>query len=351
MSEMALKDRGQKSAEAEVEKFRQELGPFVVAADATRMPMVFTDAQKPDNPIIFANESFLTLIGYGREEVLARSLNFILGLGADERAVREVEAAFVDPPQEDPEIHYKRKDGSMCWATLFVAPVTDEQGAVLQNFVSLIDVTHFKMAEENTARLVDELKHRVKNTLAIVQSIVSQAVRSSQDSFVVRELIETRIGSLSRAHDLLGREEWKGVGLNDLVCEVLEPFRACGGRARRFTIEGENIRLLPNATLGLGIAFHELATNAIKYGAFSNETGKISIKWTRENKPDGRWLCVHWRETGGPPVTVPKRRGFGSRVIEQGLAHDVEGKVELNFLPPGVVCTIDIPDPHAIDNE
>ena len=146
---------------------------------------------------------------------------------------------------------------------------------------------------------------------------------------------------------MLGREKWTGTGLRDLVHEALAPFRAAEGRAERFTIKGENIRLSPKATIALGIAFNELATNALKYGALSNEAGIISIEWTMEAKSDGGWLCLHWRESGGPPVSQPKSRGFGSRVIEQGLAHELEGEIKLEFLPEGIVCTIDVPASKA----
>jgi PAS domain S-box-containing protein len=348
MSDKAPKDQEQKAAEAKVEEFRKELGPFVTAAEATRMAMAFTDSRKADNPIIFANDAFLELTGYDRDEVLAQSFNFILASGADEKTVRQVEAAFANPSENEPEIHYRRKDGSECWANLLVVPVKDEQGAVVQHFLSLVDTTHYKVAEQNAALLIDELRHRVKNTLATVQSIVSQAVRNSQDPQAVQKSIEMRIAALSRSHDLLGREKWDGAGLYDLIREVLAPFRAAEGRAQRFTIEGENIRLSPKATLALGMAFNELAANAVKYGAFSNEAGAISIKWTMEEKPDGRWLCLHWRETSGPPVTVPRRKGFGSRLIEQGLAHELDGKIKLDYLPEGVVCTIFVPAPRAV---
>ncbi len=348
MSDKAPKDQEQKAAEAEVEEFKKDLGPFVIAAETTRMPMAFTDSRKDDNPIIFANDAFLKLTGYDRDEVLAQSFNFILALGTDAKTVRAVEAAFDDPTKKDPEIHYRRKDGSECWASLFVAPVKDEQGTIVQHFLSLVDTTHFKAAEQNAALLIDELKHRVKNTLVTVQSIVSQAVRNSQDPQTVRESIETRIAALSRSHDLLGREKWDGAGLNDLVGEVLAPFRAAEGRAQRFTIEGENIRLSPKATLALGMAFNELAANAVKYGALSNDAGNIAIEWTMVEEPDGRWLCLHWRESAGPPVTVPKRKGFGSRLIEQGLAHELGGKIKLDYLPEGLVCTIFVPAPRAV---
>ena len=116
---------------------------------------------------------------------------------------------------------------------------------MVQHFVSLVDTTKHGRARENAARLIEELNHRVKNTLATVQSIVTQAVRNSSDPEIVRESIETRIAALSRSHDLLGREKWDGAGLRDLIDEVLAPFRVTEGRAERFKIDGENIRLSP----------------------------------------------------------------------------------------------------------
>lgn len=347
MSDKAPKDRQQVTAEAEVEQFKEDLGPFVVAADTTRMPMVFTDAKKPDHPIIFANDSFLRLTGYDRDEMLAQSFRFLLAHEKDGGDLDEIEAAFAGQ-QDDAEIRYRHKDGSEFFASIFVNPVRDKDGQVVQHFVSLVDTTEHHLARKNAGKLIDELNHRVKNTLATVQSIVTQAVRNSPDPQVVRETIETRIAALARSHDLLGREKWMGAGLHDLVVEALGPFGVADGRSERFTVEGKNIRLSPKATLALGIAFHELATNAVKYGAFSNKAGTISIEWSFEDKPDGRWLCLHWREQNGPPVTLPGRKGFGSRVIEQGLARELAGKVDLDYLPDGIVCTIAMPAPEVV---
>ena len=346
MSDKAYKDREQKAAEAEVEHFKDDLGPFVVAAETTRMPMVFTDA-KPDNPIIFANEAFLKLTEYDRDEVLAQPFNFLLADDTDRSDLGEIAAAFAGK-DDDAEVRYRHKDGSTFCATIFVNPVKDEDGKVVQHFVSLVDTTKHQRAREHAAMLIDELNHRVKNTLATVQSIVTQAVRNSSDPQIVRESIETRLAALSRSHDLLGREKWEGAGLRDLVREALAPFSVTQGRAERFTIEGKNLRLSPKAALALGIALNELATNAVKYGAFSNEAGTISIKWTLDEEPDGRWLCLHWREKDGPAVTPPNRKGFGSRVLEQGLAHELNGKVALNYAPGGIVCTIHVPAPQAV---
>ncbi len=348
MSDKAPKDGEQKAAEAEVEDFKEDLGPFVIAAETTRMPMVFTDAKVAGNPIVFANDSFLKLTGYDRDEVLAQDFNFFLPSDANEKVIGQLKKAFTDQPADVPNIRFERKDGSEFWADFFTNPVEDDEGAIMQHFVSLVDTTLYHLAQRNAAMLIDELNHRVKNTLATVQSIVTQAVRNSPDLPTVKESIETRIAALSRSHDLLGREKWDGAGLGDLIRDALAPFTTTEEHAERFTIAGENVRLSPKATLALGIAFNELATNAVKYGAFSNQSGTVSVKWTLEGKTDGRCLCLHWREKDGPVVRPPTRKGFGSRVIEQGLAHELDGKVKVDYLPEGIVCTIDVPAPQAV---
>ena len=348
MSDKAHKDPEQKLAEAEVEEVKDETSPFVIAAETTRMPMVFTDAKEVDHPIIFANDAFLKLTGYARDEVLAQSFNFLLASPDNDGTMREIEACFEPGADDEPEIHYRRKDKSEFWASLFVNPVTDEHGEIVQHFISLAETTRFKTAQFHAAMLIDELNHRVKNTLATVQSIVSQALRNSDDPTIIRESIETRIAALSRSHDLLGREKWDGAGLRDLIDEALAPFGAGDGKADRFKVDGDNIRLSPKAALALGIAFNELATNAVKYGALSNEDGSIEIDWKLALKGEAKWLCLQWREKDGPTVTPPTRKGFGSRVIERGLAHELHGDVTLDYAPGGLVCTIDVPSPQAV---
>jgi two-component sensor histidine kinase len=183
----------------------------------------------------------------------------------------------------------------------------------------------------------------VKNTLATVQSIVWQALRNSSDPIVIRESIESRLFALSRSHELLTRENWEGAGLLDLIKAALEPFGVANGRSEHFIIMGGNIRVSPKVALALGIAFHELATNAVKYGAFSNKAGSVLISWTIEPTLECDRLVLRWQEKGGPPVTPPSRKGFGSRVIERGLAHELEGTVHLDYPADGVVCTINFP--------
>jgi two-component sensor histidine kinase len=145
----------------------------------------------------------------------------------------------------------------------------------------------------------------------------------------------------------LARENWESAGLVDIVKEALDPFGVANGRAERFVIAGKNIRFPPKATLALGIALHELATNAVKYGAFSNDRGSILIRWRIEPTPRGDRLILDWQEKGGPPVSPPSRKGFGSQVIERGLGHELHGSAHLDYQPDGVVCAINIPAPRG----
>lgn len=335
----------QKEAEAAVDGFRRDLGPYVVAAEKTRMPMIFTNATA-DHPVIFANDAFLALTGYGRDQVLAKSFESLLAVEADAATMATIEDAFSGHGSRQPEIHYQRNDGSEFWASVLVMPVCDGFGTIVQHFVSLVDLTEHRLENARCKMLIDELNHRVKNTLSTVQSIVAQAMRYPASPAVIQEAIETRIFALSRSHDLLTSGNWNGAGLRDLVDIAMHPFEVIGGRAQRFTITGDNLRLPPKTILSLAIALHELATNAVKYGSFSSDAGKIDIDWTVASGAAGDRLLIRWRERDGPTVITPTRKGFGSWVIERGLAHELKGNVTLDYLPHGVACTIDIPAPE-----
>ena len=309
------------------------------------MAMVFMDATAPDNPIIFANDSFLALTGYQRPEVLGKSFNFFLAHVAEAEGQAAIDAEFSGKSESGCELQYRRRDGSTLWVALFVSPVRNEQGKIVQYFVSFVDLSVLKAQQAHSLALIAELNHRVKNTLAVVQSIVWQALRSTPDPKVAREAIESRLFALSRSHDLLTREDWKGVGLRQVIIEALQPFTGAG--PDRIALVGEDVRFPPKAALALSVVFNELGTNALKYGAWSNAKGKVRIEWNTLEGPGGSHLVLKWQETGGPLVKPPSHKGFGSSVIERGLTHELGAEVGLDYRPEGVVCTIDIPAPDG----
>src|SRR5664279_836869 len=267
--------------------------------------------------------------------------------GADAEALARIKAEFEGSSGSGTEVLYRRKDGSEFWSAVFISPVRDKGGDIIQYFGSLIDLTKHKEDEVRSRMLIEELNHRIKNTLSTVQSIVWQTLRSTTDPKAIRQSIESRLFALSRSHDLLTREKWESAGLFDIAHDALEPFGISGGRADRIVITGENIRFPPKAALALGIAFNELATNAVKYGALSNAVGSILMGWTMNAALGGKRILLSWTEKDGPPVTPPAHKGFGSRVIERGLAHELEGIVNLDYRPEGLVCTMDIPLPRG----
>ena len=340
------KSREQRAAEFDIESFRKELGPFVVAAETTRMAMVFTDAKESNNPLIFANDSFLSLAGYSRKEVLGQSFDFLLGRPAEPAALAQIEAAFVGRSESDFEVCLRRKDGTTFWAAAFVSPVLDKSGDVVQYFASFVDVTKHMQEEEHLRFLLAELNHRTQNTLATVQAIAVQTLRGAADKKVV-EAFEGRILALSKAHSLLGSRHWEAVGLHEIIERILQPFGLNDLRVAHFSIKGDDVRLQPKAALTLAMVFHELATNAAKHGALSNDAaGKVDIAWQVEPTPQGDRMRLRWQESGGPPVTLPRRKGFGSRLIEGGLAQDLDGEVRLDYAAAGLVCLITMPVPR-----
>jgi PAS domain S-box-containing protein len=333
----------QKDAEFEVASFRKGLGPFVVAAETTRMAMVFTDTKEFNYPLIFANDSFLSLTGYDREQALGRSFECLMARPTDPEVLAQVEAAFAGGSKSDFEICLGRRDGSTFWAAVFISPVRDKTGGVVQHFASFADLTEHKREGDRLRSLLDELNHRTQNTLATVQAIARQTLRGAADKRVV-DAFEGRILALSKAHGLLGRKHWEAVSLRDVIDQILQPFGLNDRRIARFSVEGDGVRLQPKAALTLAMVFHELATNAAKHGALSNgAAGKIDIAWQVEPTPQGGRMRLRWQESGGPPVTAPDRRGFGSRLIEGGLAQELDGDVGLDYEPAGVVCRIIMP--------
>ena len=191
--------------------------------------------------------------------------------------------------------------------------------------------------------LIEELNHRVKNTLAVLQSIATQTFRSA--SRAEREKFEGRLGALAEAHNLLSQEKWLGAGLQDVIARVLQPYLI--NNPERVRMFGPKVPLSPRLAVVLAMILHEIATNAAKYGALSNETGTVALDWEILEESNGRKLRLIWTEAGGPPVTAPVQRGFGSRLIERSARDQLGGEATVDFLPRGVVYTVSC----ALDRE
>lgn len=217
------------------------------------------------------------------------------------------------------------------WLAYRLFPLGDGLGVVFR------DVTDRKKVEEDRELLINELNHRVKNTLATVQSVARQTLTGRGVPQAVQRGFEARLQALGNVHTLLTEQNWEGAGLREVIEMSLGPHGAAD--RRHFGIAGPDFRLRPKSAVALSLALHELGTNAAKYGALSVEAGRVDIAWQVES---GRFT-FSWRESGGPPVKPPTRRGFGSRLIERGLAAELRGRVKIEYRTEGVVCGIDAP--------
>jgi len=221
-------------------------------------------------------------------------------------------------------------------------PVFDAAGEVETIAGTTRDITEIRRAEEHLKLLINELNHRVKNTLATIQSIAAQTFRGNAAEPQAKAAFEARLMALSDVHTLLTGTNWESANLREIASRALMPFQTGANGQDRIVLNGHDIQLRPQGALALAMAFHELASNAVKYGALSSSAGLVKLAW----RCDDDRLYIEWRETGGPQVEPPRRRGFGSRLIEQGLARELNGSVELHYHPEGVVCAIDIPKPQ-----
>lgn len=453
--------------------------PFAAAVRATRMPMVITDPQKADNPIVFVNASFERLTGYSRDECVGRNCRFLQGPGTNPDDVDRLREAIANRTTVETEILNYRKDGSTFWNHVLISPVFDDDGTPAFFFASQfdvtpernrlaevqrdranleheierrindlartedrlrftlgagrlgawtldlkdrrlvsstrckenfgrgatdtftyddlvasihpgdilrwrkaldtalaahdgefgieyravapdgevrwveirgqvnrdvdgvpigmagvsIDITDRKHADEHRELLAGELDHRVKNTLANVQAIISQTLRTAPSMEEAAKILGSRIQALSSAHDVLLTEAWTSADLHQLVAEALKPFATTGdGRIR---VTGPRLHLRSRVASTVTLALHELATNAAKYGALSNRDGFVALTWQIDGPANDRFeLC--WEEHGGPAVTKPTRRGFGSRMLDRALPAELGGSATVDYRPTGL---------------
>ena len=273
----------------------------------------------------------------------------IFGFGPDEPLNLENVVARIDPrdlprtqlpptPMLSPhevEFRVHRPDGSIRTVVSLSDAVKDPQGRTQRIVGVFDDVTERRRAEKRQRLLINELNHRVKNTLTTVQSIAAQTLRSAPDLPRAGEAFESRLLTLAAAHDLLTAESWHGARLSDVVASTMAPFETV--RRPQISRSGPAVWLSAQRALALSMALHELATNAVKYGSLSAPEGRVTIRWTVS---DDHLLTLSWVEKDGPPVQPPERSGFGSRLLQRSLARELSGDVAFTFAPAGVRCEI-----------
>ena len=253
-----------------------------------------------------------------------------------DRMVRAMETAIRDGSDYDIEYRVIWPDGQERWVHARGRADAIVPGGSAKRMAGVsLDITERRRAEERQRLMLNELNHRVKNTLAAVQSIAFQTLRSARTPAEFKEAFEARLLALSETHNLLTRENWEGASLRAVITSELD---ALGGEERA-SLTGPDIHLSPKAAVAMGMAIHELATNAVKYGALSAPRGVLSIEWRVRRS----CLELEWRESDGPPVSPPLHRGFGSRLLEKGLAAELGGRVKLVYREQGVACSMRLP--------
>lgn len=226
--------------------------------------------------------------------------------------------------------------GNPRWWDVKVSPILDDEGRPQSILAVSRDITELKRAEEHQRLLALELKHRIKNSIAMIQAIANQTLRPGDLSVDGKAALMERLRTMGEAQDLLTQEARATARLHDLVVATVKPH----GAAERLRIEGPDVSLGAKCALAMSLALHELATNAVKYGALSNSDGTVGLSWTVEQGAAPAQFRLEWREAGGPAVKPPERTGFGSRMIERALAGYFQGSAGIDYRPHGVVFTL-----------
>ncbi len=282
------------------------------------------------NPML--GRSIEEILGHTDLEILPSDSSTAL-IAAKREVLRSGEAKRTEVPLED--------SPGVRWHDLHIEPLRNEAGDVVGLTCASVDVTERKEGEAHLRLLLRELTHRSKNLLAVIQAMARQTARhtGSVDTFLSQ--FGARLQALAASHDLLVRESWYGASLGELIRSQLGGY--LDAPVNQVSIEGPAIALKPEAAQNLGLALHELAVNAAKFGALSVPNGRVSITWNQRDHGDDNSVELDWHEQLGPKVKVRRRKGFGSMVIERNLARALDAVVDLKFDPSGLRCHIVIP--------
>jgi PAS domain S-box-containing protein len=328
-----------RAANVEIERRRQaERAEDLLAAIVTSSSDAIVS--KDLNGVIATwNQGAQRLFGYTAEEIVGKPVTLLIPAELQDEEPRILERIRRGERIEHFETIRRRKDGSLVDISLTVSPVRDRNGIIVGASKIARDISERKRDERQRELLVAELSHRVKNTLATVMSIAQQSFSTNATIEQARRSFEGRIRALAQTHSRLAETNWSGVLLETVVLDELAPYQT--EDSANVVVSGPPLALNARSAVSLGMAFHELATNAAKYGALSVRSGQVAVEWTVDRQSD--LLSIHWRETGGPHVQPPERRGFGRLLLERALTSDLKGVVDMRFAEGGLDCTIALP--------
>lgn len=296
-----------------------------------------------DDRIVVVNEETERLFGHPREDLLGQPLEVLMP-DRYQHDHRGRVKSFVGGPRtrrmgDGHELFGLRKDGTEFPIETNISQLREDGHTLVASVIR--DISQRREASERQALLIRELNHRVKNTLASVQAIVFQTLRTASSVEAFGEALTARLSALSQSHDVLTRNDWSGATVRDVAAEQLSPYERSVNP--RFHLSGPDVRLRPNRAVTLGMVLGELTTNAAKFGALSVDTGSVDVDWTRADAAGEHRLRLTWSERGGPRVAPPEIAGFGTRLIERSTVAGLRGSASIDFKPGGVSCVIDFP--------
>jgi two-component system CheB/CheR fusion protein len=288
------------------------------------------------------NSGAKRMFGYGADEIIGTNIGILVPPNRPAEEAGILQRVSRGQHIEHFETERARKDGQTIEVSLSISPVKDRSGRTIAASTIARDFTQRKHIEDQRNLLLAELDHRVKNTLMIISSLVAQTIKTTDSPEAFGKIIEGRIQALSRVHNLLNLHDQTHAELRAVVAGEIAAFGT--GKEGRVVINDEvRVCLTAKATQTLAMAFHELCTNAVKYGALSTSGGAVQIGWQVTNSTQPTRLKIEWSESGGPPVVPPTRRGFGSQLIERIVNYELQANVQRDFLAEGVQCTIEFP--------
>ena len=313
------------------------------AVEASGEAIIITSAEidEPGPRIEYVNPAFTRMTGYEAQEVLGRSPRFLQGPETERAVLDQLRVALEAGETGQGETVNYRKDGSTYVVEWLITPVREADGRITHWVSAQRDVTGRRAGEDRQAMMVRELHHRVKNTLATVQAVLNATVRSSLTIPEFTRALSGRIHSLARTHALITEETSQAASFESLLRAELDLY----GERGRLALSGPHVALSSELAVPVGMALHEMTTNALRHGSLADPDGRLEVRWRVEEGPNGRILSWDWSEHDGPPAAHPTREGFGHRLLNKIFAVQTGAEVSVDFASDGLRVSIRLPLP------